>query len=212
MARLGSFQQFLFLKVCYNTPQQIGRGKCYPCKSACLPISLLCPFPPGCHAKESSPLSSSYLALLAPNSQEVYKYYSYLQNRHTDFFTLLNHQLSPYRMIKSFSPLTVLLTSQGKLASGYFNVRVYRFFLLGYYQLSLRLKQRAVWNPATFRMLPRSLHLGKLFCLIPTQSLVAVVFQDSVGIGVLSVSQTLGQLLTVTQGLQLQETKRRDFH
>lgn len=54
---------------------------------------------------------------------------------------------------------------------------------------------------------PRSLHLGKLSCLLPTQNLVAVAFHGSLDSGVLRVSQTLGQLLIVTWGPKLEETK-----
>lgn len=80
--------------------------------------------------------------------------------------------------------------------------------LLGYYHWSSCTKQHAGYNPAAFDMLPpRSLHLGKLSCLLPTQNLVAVAFHGSLDSGVLRVSQTLGQLLIVTRGPKLEETK-----
>lgn len=63
---------------------------------------------PYCQANESPPHSGSYLVLFASHSQEVYKYYSYLQNN--------THRLSIYTINslgtewESFNLVTVLLT------------------------------------------------------------------------------------------------------
>lgn len=110
---------------------------------ACFPISLLCSLPSYCLTSESSPHFSS-LWPSASSTQDVYKYYSYLQNN-TGFPHFENLQLSPCRMIQSLNPLTVLLTSWlRKVGKWLFpGAPGHGLFLLGYHHWSSRTKQAA---------------------------------------------------------------------